>query len=122
MFLASGCSSVASYGVGGGGGGHRGLLMGVATVRWGDGGNSRGGPSVSIDVSSVSTVRVGVHLGADGGGGGSRGVGGNSALGGWGQKWGVSTVGVSSTSKNRLSHHKSPRQFELKQLKGSKST
>ena len=26
-----------------------------------------------------------------------------------------STMGVSSTSKNRPSHHKSPKQFELKQ-------
>ena len=34
-------------------------------------------------------------------------------------------MGVSSTSKNRPSHHKykyeSPKQFELKQLKGSKA-
>ena len=46
-----------------------------------------------------------------GGGGGSRGVGGGVAV------VGVSTVGVSSTSKNRPSHHKykSPKQFELKQ-------
>ena len=44
--------------------------------------------------------------------GGNSGVGGVGAIGG-------STVGVSSTSKNRPSHHKykyeSPKQFELKQ-------
>ena len=46
-------------------------------------------------------------------------VGGNN-VGGGGQSEG-STVGVSSTSKNRSSHnnHKSPKQFELK---GSRST
>ena len=52
--------------------------------------------------------------------------GGNSAVAGGGQQRsggggaiGGSTVGVSSTSKNRPSHHKykyeSPKQFELKQ-------
>ena len=48
-------------------------------------------------------------------------MGGNSAVGGGGN--GGSTVGVSSTSKNRPSHskckYKSPKQLELK---GSKST
>ena len=44
--------------------------------------------------------------------GGGGGGGGNSAVG---EIVGGSTVGVSSTSKNRPSHHKSPEQFELKQ-------
>ena len=52
-----------------------------------------------------------------------RSGGGNCSVGG---AIGGSTVGVSSTSKNRPSHHnykyESPKQFELKQLKGSKST
>ena len=50
-----------------------------------------------------------------GGGGNSAGGAGNS---------GGSTAEGSSTSKNRPSHrkYKSPKQFELKELKGSKST
>ena len=56
-----------------------------------------------------------------------RSGGATAQWGGGGWWWGAiggSTVGVSSTSKNRPSHHKyeSPKQFELKQLKGSKST
>ena len=50
------------------------------------------------------------------------GGGGNSAVrGGEGNRGGGSTVGVSSTSKNRPSQpkYKSPKQFELK---GSKSS
>ena len=88
MFLAIGCSSIATRGGGGGGGG--------------------GG---------------GVHRWSDGEGVGNSGVrgGGNSAVGG------VEVIGgggVSSTSKNRPSQHKykSPKQFELTELKGSKST
>ena len=53
------------------------------------------------------------------GGGGNTGGGGNSAVGGggWGNRGEGPTVGASSTSKNRSSHHKykSPKQFELKQ-------
>ena len=58
-----------------------------------------------------------VHRGANGkGGGGQQWGGGNGVMGGGGNIGG-STVGVSSTSKNRPSHHKykSPKQFELKQ-------
>ena len=51
--------------------------------------------------------------------GGNTGVGGNSAVVGLGAIVGGTTVGVSSTSKNRPSHHKykyeSPIQIELKQ-------
>ena len=64
--------------------------------------------------SSVARIGVGgVALRADEG---NSGVGGVKSAGGWGQKWG-STVEGSSTSKNRPSHHnyKSPKQFELKQ-------
>ena len=51
--------------------------------------------------------------------------GGQQRGGGMGAIVGGSAVGVSSTSKNRPSHHmyRSPKQFELKsELKGSKST
>ena len=66
-------------------------------------------------VSSHGRRRGGVHRWSDGEGVGNIGVGGNSAVvGGAG-----STVGVSSTSKNknRPSQHKykSRKQFELKQ-------
>ena len=48
---------------------------------------------------------------------GNSGMSAQQFGGGWGKKWLGSTVWVSSTSKNRPSHHKykSPKQFELKQ-------
>ena len=63
----------------------------------------------------VETVRGGVPRGLMGRGGGGGGGGGVVAIVGGGG--GGSTVGLSSTSKNRPSHHKykSPKQFELKQ-------
>ena len=50
--------------------------------------------------------------------------GGEGATAQWGELLGESTVGVSSTSKNRPSHHnyKSPKQFELTQSWKAKST
>ena len=76
---------------------------------------------LAISCSSVAT-REGEHRGADREGGrmGNSGVGGNSAVGDGGNSGGGGggvNSGVSSTSKNRLSHHKykSPKQFELKQ-------
>ena len=63
--------------------------------------------------------------GADGEGGWGWETVGWGQQRGWGSgKCGGSTVGVSSTSKNRPSHHKykSPKQLGLKELKGSKST
>ena len=62
-----------------------------------------------------------MHRGLMGGGGGANtGVGGgNSAVGGGVRAIGGSTVGMSSTSKDRPSHHKYkykfPKQIELKQ-------
>ena len=58
---------------------------------------------------------LGVHRGADGKGGAGQHWGGGQQRGGG--AIGGSTVGVSSTSKNRPSHHKfkSTKQFELRQ-------
>ena len=124
MFLASGCSSVSSYW----GGGLTGYLMGVATAGceatacWGVivGGEVGGGSSISkkIGGSSVSSIHGGLvctwgRMVREGGWAAE----GWGATARWGAVVGVSTVAVSSTSKNRPSHHKhkSPKQFELKQ-------
>ena len=67
---------------------------------------------LAIGCSSVATRRGECALGADGEGVGQEwGVGAST----W---WGVGAkLGVSSTSRNRPSHHKSkyPKHFELKQ-------
>ena len=75
---------------------------------------------LAIDCSNVAGGRR-AYRGADrerAGGVGNSGVGGAAARWGEGAIVGRgSTLGVSSTSKNRPSHHKykSPKQFELKQ-------
>ena len=65
-----------------------------------------------------SVASHGGERGQIGGGGGGQYWGGGQQRGGGGAIGG-STVGVSSTSKNRTSHHKykykSPKQFGLKQ-------
>ena len=77
------------------------LAIGCSSGATGSGGGGGGGAPVPD--------------GEAGGGGGQRGVWGQQR---GGSNWGEgSTLGVSSTSKNRPSQHKykSPKQFELKQ-------